>query len=66
MKHKVYDMELIPWGTLKMDRLIDGYTVDILCAWCGDLLGKKRGFKTPEPTHSICRSCFHDLGIGGD
>ena len=39
---------------------LKGFTVDVICAWCGANMGKKDGFQTPEPTHGMCQGCYKE------
>jgi len=39
------------------------FTVDVICAWCGESLGTKPGFTSPEPTHGICPECVKKEGV---
>ena len=36
------------------------FTVNVTCAWCGDILGQKPGFSFADPvgTSSICPDCL--------
>jgi len=36
------------------------HTVQVICAWCGLLMGIKAGFTSNFPTHGICEACFKE------
>jgi hypothetical protein len=41
-----------------------GYSVPVICAWCGADLGRRAGYPAPMATHGMCARCAAEFLAG--